>query len=185
MKRELNRETALRLLRYEPETGRLFWREREECFFLGSQVFSSAEYCRMWNKLYAGKEAFTAKTQGYRVGAILCQFYRAHRVIWLMHYGAWPEHQIDHINGDRSDNRIANLRSVTNVINHRNTKIHTRNRSGVSGVSLKASTGRWMARIKVLGKETHLGYFADKDAAIAARRSAESSLGYHPNHGRR
>jgi len=104
----------------------------------------------------------------------------AHRVAWALHYGEWPKHEIDHINGNKRDNRIQNLRDVPHLLNQRNRGLRADNTSGADGVSwMKA--GFW--RVTVAGK--YLGIFKDFEAAVAARKSAEQAHGYHVNHGRR
>lgn len=107
-----------------------------------------------------------------------------HRIAWALYYGVWPNGQIDHINHDRFDNRIANLREVSCTENLRNAKRSSRNKSGVTGVSWAKSRNKWIAVITDQSKNINLGYFSDFDAAVAARKKAESDLGYHPNHGK-
>ena len=160
-------------LRYEPETGKLFWLDNED-------MPSS------WRTKYVGKEAFTATHhEGYKKGFVLNRDFRAHRVIWALHYGAWPSDKIDHINGVRNDNRIANLRVVSNQDNAKNMGKSSRNKSGVMGVHWHKRKEKWEARIRVDYKSRFLGYFDCIGQAIKARREAEKAYGYHPNHGRR
>lgn len=113
--------------------------------------------------------------------------YPNHRIIWAMHYGVWPTKFLDHINGDPTDNRIENLREVTNQENCKNARIGKNNTSGRVGVSYYGHNGwsKWHAYIRGNGKLISLGYFEDFDAAVAAREAAEIEHGYHPNHGRR
>lgn len=176
---KLNQQICDRLLSYDPETGTLRWKERERMFFPTDMHWLS------WNAQNAGGEAFTSVTNnGYRTGAIFHRNYLAHRVIWLLCYGKWPTGEIDHINGDRSDNRLVNLRDVTAAVNSLNKCILSNNTSGVVGVMLFKATGRWQAQIKKGGIKIHLGYFKDFEDAVNARRTAEMKLGFHPNHGR-
>jgi hypothetical protein len=173
--------TALRLLlRYEPETGKLFWRPRSRAWFSDQRTFS------VWNVRRAGREALTAPhCRGYRQGVVLTARVATHRVIWAIVHGSWPSKHIDHINGDRSDNRLVNLREVTSAENSKNMKLFATNTSGHSGVSLTARGKKWRARINVGGQEKHLGEFASLDEAVAARLAAERAYGFHENHGRR
>lgn len=108
--------------------------------------------------------------------------YRAHRVIWLITYGEWPEGQIDHINGVKDDNRIENLRAVSVTGNQQNQHVRVDNTSGVTGVIF--DRGYWTAKIRANGKRIHLGCFKSLEEAAAARKAAERLYGFHPNHGR-
>ena len=177
-------ELLRKLLRYEPDTGKLFWRERTPDLF-SSGKHSAAHRCNRWNSRYRGEEAFTANVGlGYLVGGIFDRLHRAHRVIWAMETGAWPLEDIDHINGVRDDNRMINLRAVSRTENMRNAKMPKSNTSGTVGVLCHNPTGRWRAEIKVDGKALHLGLFDKKSDATAARKAAEVKYGFHPNHGR-
>lgn len=109
-----------------------------------------------------------------------------HRIVWIMHNGEIPfGMHIDHINHNRKDNRIQNLRLVTNGENHKNTKLYSRNSSGVCGVSFSKWHNKWWARINVDGKFINLGMFDDINSAIEAREKAEKFYGFHENHGRK
>ncbi|MGY0156362.1 HNH endonuclease signature motif containing protein [Edwardsiella tarda] len=111
--------------------------------------------------------------------------YYAHRVIWEMHNGPIPDnYQVDHINGNKSDNRIDNLRIVKNCDNAKNQKRKETNRSGMTGVSWDTQTQRWRAHITVDGKMKSLGRYEDKLEALAARKRAEIKYNFHENHGR-
>jgi hypothetical protein len=186
-KKELPSPELLRqLLRYEPDTGKLYWKERDISFFNTTEKRSAKHACVQWNSRLAGKEAFTADDgKGYRNGLIFKKVYSAHRIIWTMFYGAAPINQIDHINGIRSDNRISNLRAVSSKENNMNRAIRSDNSSGYTGVYFVKKTCRWVCTISANGRLVHLGSFADKNDAITARKEAEAKYGFHPNHGRR
>jgi len=152
-------------LRYEPSTGKLFWRHWPA-------------HGALWNTRFAGKEAFTADNgKGYRQGMVDGRMLKAHRVIFAMVYGHWPA-EIDHINRDRANNRIENLRDVSRVENMRNKSMYGRNTSGATGVDWHKQIGRWQARIGVEGRLVYLGLFDDFAAAVAARKAAEVEYGY-------
>lgn len=171
-----------RLLRYEPETGNLFWRERTPDMFEDG-VHSAEHVCSRWNSRLAGKPALGAKQgQGYRHGNVASQWVLSHRVIWKMVTGDEPD-QIDHIDGDRSNNRWENLRDVTAKVNHQNMR-PSRNTSGVVGVRWNALRGYWQAFITVDYKFISLGVYRDLRDAVAARKAAEVPYNFHPNHGR-
>ena len=121
---------------------------------------------------------------GYGRITLLGKRYKSHRVAWAMHHGDWPPDQIDHINGVKSDNRIENLRSVSQAENSKNSKIPANNMSGVIGIHWDKVNFRWVARIRVNGKKIDLCRTKDFDEAVAARKKAEAEYGFHPNHGR-
>lgn len=170
------------LVQYDPTSGDLFWRTRSSDMFPGKSVAGRDGECSAWNKRYAGKPALNyLNRSGYAVGSILGKSYRSHRVCWAIHHGYWPS-EIDHIDGNRSNNRISNLREVTRKQNSCNRKRRSDNTSGATGV--RFSRGTWKVRIHRNGRECHVGSFKSKEEAIAAWRKAASLLEYHPNHGR-
>lgn len=158
------------LLRYDAESGKLFWLPRK-----GEKSF---------NTRYAEREAITADSgNGYFVGSILGKKVYAHRVIFAMCNGYWPS-IIDHIDGNKANNRIENLRAVTKAENGQNCARSSLNRSGVTGVSLHKNLGKWQATITISGKSKYLGLFTTIDAAAAAREEAAKNAGFHCSHGR-
>lgn len=175
----------LKLLRYEPDTGKLFWRERTPDMFTERRRFRPEVACAQWNTRYANREAMATKRKdGYRRSTVnSCRVF-VHRAIWCMVYGVWPREQIDHINGRRDDNRIENLRAVSRSTNMKNTKMPCTNSSGRIGVYPEAGTGRWTIKFREGRKTHHLGGFLTFEEACAARAEAESANGYHLNHGR-
>jgi len=177
-------ELLRQLLSYDPDTGLLMWLRRPvEMFASGGRLPTLS--AATWNSKFADKTAFTAKNaNGYHVGIVFYQLIFAHRAIWAMSHGAWPDQYIDHINGVRTDNRIANLRSVTRQENMRNAARPKRNTSGVIGVYLDKTCGKWIASIKVDSRQIHLGRFASFNDAVVARKAAEVEWGFHANHGR-
>lgn len=164
-------------IRYEPETGRFFWLPRSPL------IPQDASRVRGWNVSHAGKEAFLTSNRGYRMSRIGDMNFFAHRVAWAIHHGRWPTGEIDHINGVKADNRIANLRDVTRKENCRNQRFHCNNTSGINGVSFHRATQKWSAYIRTDDGLRHLGLFPSVARAAAARRAAEQTHGYHPNHG--
>ncbi len=174
-------EELRKMLRYEPETGRLFWRNRTPDMFPSGKVATSNQ-CKSWNKRYGGNETFkSVNLYGYLWGHLSNSNMMAHRVAYAIHHGAWPRSTIDHKNGNRADNRAENLRDVTQAENCRNRKTATNNTSGQTGVHWRKDCSRWQAYIKTPGKIKHLGYFTDKNAAIAARKDGEKTYGYYPS----
>ncbi len=175
-------EILSELLDYEQATGKLIWRARKAKHF--SHTDSPVLRCDSWNKRCAGNEALTSVgSHGYKTGRIFDIQVLAHRVILAMELGRWPT-AVDHINGDRTDNRRTNLREVSKSENSRNCRRTSRNKSGVVGVYWADHAQKWRSEIQDSDGRKHLGYFTSKGEAIAVRKSAERENGYHPNHGR-
>lgn len=132
-----------------------------------------------------GDIAGSVKNGRYSVVQFMGNNYLAHRVIWEMHHGEITEGMhIDHINHERSDNRIENLRLVTNKQNRINQRMDKRNSTGKAGVYWHKSQMKWIASIGVNGKNLHLGTFSNFESASKARRNAEIKYGFHENHGK-
>ena len=166
------------LLRYDPRTGKLYWRRRPR------HLFKSDQSWRTWNTRYADTEAFTAQeTSGYHRGAIFGKLFKAHRVIWAIVHGEWPKHNIDHIDGNPSNNRIENLRDVPQSENVKTLSRASHNTSGITGVHWCNTWNRWIAKIKINGKTKTLGQFKNREDAIAARAKANELYGFTPRHG--
>jgi len=162
----LTQERLKEILNYNSDTGEFTW-----------LIYANR------NGAHIGDKAGCISHYGYIIIGIKNRDYRAHRLAWLYIYGEWPKDQIDHINGVRFDNRINNLRSVTNAINGKNQRIRDCNTSGVCGVYWDKSRKKWAAEIIVNHKKIYLGrYHNIKDAAIA-RKNGEAKYGFHQNHG--
>jgi len=102
-------EFLRKLLRFDPETGKLFWRARRPHLFDATKSCTKSQAYH-WNRRWANKEAFTAvSVKGYKVGTIWGEQFIASRVIWVMHYGSWPDGSVIHENKNKIDNRIGNL----------------------------------------------------------------------------
>jgi hypothetical protein len=156
-------DQARELFDYDPKTGWLHWRSSR-------------------GRVKAGDRAGSFYERQGRINIqISKERYLAHRLIWLMEYGAWPD-EIDHINHIPTDNRLENLRNVTHQENHCNRSMCSRNKSGTVGVRFVRK--RWQAVISHGGREIYLGKYKDEDKAIAKRKMAEVIYGFHPNHGR-
>ena len=172
-------ELLRKLLRYEPETGKLFWLHRPIDFF------KRTSRGKAWNTRFAGKEALSAKTGGgYLHGYVFGKKVMAHRAIWAIVYGVWPDSEIDHINGLPDDNRLENLRDVSPSENSRNRKMQSNNSSGYNGVSWCKIYSKWRSSIKINKKRQHLGYFADIKDAVSVRILAEKGQGFTERHGK-
>ncbi|EPD0133476.1 MULTISPECIES: HNH endonuclease [Enterobacteriaceae] len=162
---------------YDHLSGLMVWKVRPITHFARERDHAA------WNARFAGKNA-GSMNKGYWRVEVSKKPMGVHRIAWAMHYGEYPEGWIDHINGDRSDNRIINLRVTDPVGNATNQKMPANNSSGVAGVSYVPRDNKWKAYIYHGNKFVYLGYFVDKNDAIAARKMAEVKYGFHENHGR-
>lgn len=162
-----SRDLVRQLLRYDPATGELTWLPRPEEMFKKHRQFLN------WNARYPGTPAGFVNEYGYRVMHFGSVLFKAHRLAWL-HVHDEPVPEIDHIDGDRSNNRIANLRIATRGQNRANSITSKNNVIGVKGVSAKK--GRFHARIMHDGQAIHLGSFKTLDEAAIARREAAERL---------
>ena len=143
-------------LDYDAETGKFTWLARDRVHF------SCSAQWRNWNARYPGTEAGSVGLKGYRAIGLHGRFHKAHRLAWTVVYGVEPESAIDHINGDRDDNRIANLREATrgeNLQNQRNPRSDSS--SGYLGVSPYPYRDGWTAQIHKDGIKKHLGVWID------------------------
>ena len=170
------------LIRSDADSGKLFWRTREDKWFQDKKQ-TAIHACAKWNSRYADTEALLAlNAGGYRHGKILSKKYLAHRVIWAIETGAWPVGEIDHINNDRSDNRICNLRQASSSENSRNTKSRRGSSSQYLGVSWVKRIQKWQASLQVSGKRFFLGNFdLELDAARAYDVAAARHFGQFAN----
>lgn len=157
---QLTHSKLLELVNYDPETG----------------VFTN-KVKRV--KSPAGRVLGVLHPQGYMQARLLYRTYLLHRLAWFYVYGKWPKEHIDHINGDKKDNRIANLREATNSENMQNVpSALSRSKSKVRGVSWDATRNKWTAHICVDGKQKNLGRFDDLN--VAAHVYAQARQVFHP-----
>jgi hypothetical protein len=164
------------LIECNPATGELWWKHRP------ASMFPSARAASVWNSQHAGRRAFcTLATDGCLYGSLFKRPVKAHRVIWKLVHGTDPD-QIDHVNHCRTDNRLCNLRSVTNNENMKNLPRYPTNKSGVTGVFYDRgrNVNNWVVTI---GKKW-VGCFPTIESAATARQQAEVKHGYHHNHGK-
>jgi hypothetical protein len=158
-------EELHKLALYNTETGLFSWLERE-----GKKG---------WNTRWAGKPAGNINVRGYVQIQILNKNYLAHRLAWFYVMGEWPEHEIDHIDLNRSNNAWSNLRHATRSENAANSPPHKDGASGYKGVSYfkgGKKIKKWVANIKSNGKKYHLGYYMTKEEAAAAYAKAAAEL---------
>lgn len=164
-------ETLSKLIKYDPKTGQLIWLERN-----GDESDPVAR--KKFNVRFAGKPALNSlsKSSGYKTGRILGKAVLAHRVAWVMYYKQDPHWIVDHINGNKTDNRISNLRIASHLENTANQKIRVTNSSGAKGVKWHKGAKKWVAVITKNYQDIHLGCFDLKEEAIFARAKAEKEL---------
>lgn len=164
------------MVRYDSSTGKFYWLHRQE----------TSDQLKKWNKRYVDTEAGTL-SHGYLLIGITYNGkkikIRAHRLAWYMSTGIYPTQQIDHINHNRSDNRLENLRECSNQENSKNRSRQTNNTSGITGVYWAKNAKKWGAYFKLDGKKIHLGYFSDKDEATKIAKEVRLANGFTNKHG--
>lgn len=156
----LTQKRVRHLFSYNPATGELVWKNPEA------------------NSVKPGDSAGGPATQGYYQTKVGGKAYMNHRLIWLYAHGYFPEYGIDHINRNPADNRLENLREVTQICNMRNVGTTKSNKSGVKGVCWQRQHKLWSAYITVNRKRFHLGHHDSFDDAVCARLAAEQCLGW-------
>lgn len=160
MRHELTQDELKTLVTYNPETGEFV---RIACRF----------------KKSVGVKASSKSNKGYLQMSVKGENYNLHRLAWLYVHGSWPTKYIDHIDGNRENNRIANLREATNSQNQQNIRhAHSNNKSGYLGVTFAPKLGKWKARIKSKHMPTHIGYYATPEEAHKAYLTAKKER--HP-----
>ena len=171
---------------YSPETGKFIYKTATaEMFGEGKRHMSAKTRAKVWNAKNSGREAGSVDAHGYVVMSVGSKLYKAHRLAFLLMTGEMPKGQVDHINGDKADNRWENLRDVPKLVNALNQKRHVTNKSGITGVRFSTHNNKWMAYIGHNNRMNHLGMFDTIEEAAEARWDAEEKLGFHQNHGRR
>ena len=150
-------------LNYSPITGVFTWRHT-----VGGN-------CK---KGFPAGRAGTGKAAGYWRINVDGREYKYHRLAWFYMTGEWPKDQIDHINGDPSDNRFSNLREATPTQNKANSGAYKNSKSGFKGVSLDGRKRKWISVIQINKKQTYLGQFDEiEDAILAYKKAAETHFG--------
>ena len=162
----LDYETAIKYFKYDAYLGELSWRVDRGRIRANSVISSKGG-------------------AGYVKVMLNKKTYLAHRIAWLMTTGVMPNGYIDHINGNRDDNRFSNLRVVDRATNSKNRKMGSNNTSGVTGVSWYKRHKKWVAQTAVNGKMKHLGYFDNvKDAERAINEARKLDGDYTKRHGK-
>lgn len=151
------------LLDYDPISGVFTWKMR-------------SDGPARWNAEWVGRQAGSVNHDGYISIGIRNRRYQAHRLAWAWMIGTWPDRDIDHVDGNRSNNQWQNLRKATKSQNSQNTKIPKTNTTGVKGVCYDKNTGKWQSQIRCNGKRMYLGQFASISQAQAAYEMAARRL---------
>ena len=175
-------ERIRQLIEYDPATGILLWRPRDIADFEFSP--NASDVVAGFNAHYAGKPALNyLNNDGYYRGRVLKKSLLSHRAAFAIFHDCWPIGQIDHANGVRTDNRIANLSDVSPAENNRNAKRRPDCTSGITGVSFIPSRNKWVAYVSRNGTRHQLGVYDCFDAAVAARQDANIMMGFSLRHG--
>jgi hypothetical protein len=143
------------LLSYDPQTGEFRW------------------LVKRGRTAQCGAVAGTLHRRGYIQVRIAGRGYLAHRLAWFFTHDVWPREQIDHINSNKTDNRIINLREATHQQNEWNRGPRRDNTSGIKGVFWAKRENCWRALICINNKRVHLGLFNTKEEAARARAEAD------------
>lgn len=131
------------------------------------------------HKYKAGEVAGHAHNRGYVAIGVAGRVFLAHRLAWFYIYGAWPSVHLDHIDGDKTNNRLSNLREVNNSLNRQNVRTAQCNsRSKLLGASWHKGRKKWVAQISYAGTNKYLGYFDSAEAAHQAYLAAKRI--HHP-----
>jgi hypothetical protein len=191
----LTQEIVRELLDYDPATGLFTWKYRELKWFdedgwNGGGTRGNLRNQRSWNGKHAGKPAFCTPrvfdTNTYLWGVLLWESHSAHHMAFMWMTGRWPDPEVDHEDGDGTNNRWKNLREVTRPINQQNRRRHRDYKGKVlefDHIGIKWNGGRYGARITHNKKNVWLGTFDTLDEAVAARQSAQKLLGFTKRHG--
>jgi len=177
-KTNLTQELLRELLTYDKNTGLFFWKRRDRKHFKTCRAF------KIWNTRFPGKQAGSINHYGYIEIRLLGGLYKAHRLVALYITGCMPSDQVDHVKGDKLDNRWGKLRLVSSEENGRNKAISPKNKTGVPGVFWYERYCKYEASV-FDKKKIHLGRYCDFFEAVCVRKSAEIKYDYHLNHGRR
>ena len=161
-------------LLYDPKTGSLTWLERPVYMFSNTNN-RTAEHCAAnWNSRFAYSEAFTSiGSHGYRTGTVAGRRFLLHRVAFFIQTGGWPKQLLDHINGDKLDNRWSNLREANHFENAQNKRRHGKTSSFI-GVCWNKRLGGYVGKVHHRGKDYYCGFSKDHPEKIARKRDAKA-----------
>jgi hypothetical protein len=168
---DISFDIVTKLLEYRPDEGTLIWKTRPQ------EMFPDSRACKIWNTKNAGKVAGSISKRSNRVSITIFKVARAApRLIWLIVYGEYPPHDVDHVDNNPLNNRLSNLRAATRPQNLWNRRINKNNSCGLKGVCLDKRRNQWKAEIMVHRKKMFLGYFSTKEEAHHAYQKASFKL---------
>jgi hypothetical protein len=171
-----------RILDYCPATGAMRWKPRP------MSLFQCLRTGRGWNTKFAGKEASLTLIAGYPTICIYDKRFLAHRVAWAIYYGAQPPEILDHIDRDRTNMKISNLRAVNDVENSKNQSVRSDNKVGITGLWALKPKGRGARWAVVIGNKKGIIYkrkFQCLGKALEDRKLQYNARGFDENHGQR
>ncbi|ELN0130404.1 HNH endonuclease [Klebsiella pneumoniae] len=154
----ITQDELRKLLHYDPSTGLFTWIKQTS------------------NRVKVGDVAGSLSDTGYIDIRLNGKLLRAHRLAWLYTHGAWPTCVIDHINHNRTDNRLSNLRDVPISVNASNVSDRSSSASGYTGVTWCKSSKKWRVKIQVNGRHYHIGRFEKLSEAVQAYSSAKAAV---------
>lgn len=165
-------------IEFDPDTGEMIWKPKDE-----SESGASA-----FNARFANKKAVSKNGNGYLQ---ICfrlsgKDHRqvSHRFAWFVSNGKLPDGFIDHINGNKHDNSIANLRDVTQSENMRNASLRSNNKSGIAGIHFAKARNKWVVQsVDSHGRHVHVGIFRELSDAKNALIEFRTNNGYTERHG--
>ena len=163
---QITQELLKKLFLYGPETGHFI------------RLISTSSRARK------GNIAGYLSSDGYWMITVNGMPQHAHRLAWVYTFGRTPVNEIDHINHNRTDNRIENLREATRTMNERNRTMSKNNTSGHNGIYRPAGRKKWEVQLWINGKKFRGGYFYNIDEAIKARDKLYKKHSFHKNHGK-
>lgn len=162
---DVSQDEIKKVLVYNSETGVFIWKERPLDMFRERCDRPRIRSRDSWNTRYANKPAGSLNSRGYMEIAIDGKRYSAHILAWVYEYGSLPDSDIDHVDNNKLNNAIGNLRLATKSQNSANCKRFVTNKSGYKGVYYSDDVGKYRATIRVNKKSIHLGYFSDPEIA--------------------
>ena len=173
MKRKISVLELKKYLRYDDERGCLIWNERDSHDFVNVAAYVS------WNKRFANKVVGSKNTNGHVVTRVKNVPVLVHIAVYAIVTGEYPNDEIDHIDHDKTNNRMNNLRVVSRVDNSRNMPKRIDNKTGETGVFFDKSRSKYVAQVG--GR--NLGRFNTVNEAAVVAKEARLVSGYHQNHG--